>query len=61
MTIDLEHWRVTLANQRKTYVHGRVKEGESWMQDCFRKVLDPHKKCIPILFSTSPNLYKMPS
>ena len=61
MTIDLEKWRAGLVNQRKTYVNGKVKEGENWMTECFRKVLDPHKKCIPILFATSKNLYKMPT
>ena len=59
MTIDLAAWRDSLANQRKTYVHGRVKEGENWMQDCFRKVFNKNK--FPLVFTTNPNLYKLPS
>ena len=60
MDIDLAAWRMGLVNQRKTYVMGKVKEGESWMTECFRRVLDPHKKCIPVLFATSQRVTKLP-
>ena len=57
MDIDLEQWRAGLA-QRKTYVQGRVRKGENWMTECFRRTLN--RKKFPLVFTTNPNLYKLP-
>ena len=58
MTIDLEKWRSELKNQRKNLVHWGLKEGEGIFTQCFKRILDPNRKCIPVMFSTSKSLYK---
>ena len=58
MTIDLDAWRHNLKNQRKHLVHWWTKPNESWCAQSFLRILDPDRKCIPIMFSTNPNLYK---
>ena len=58
MEIDLEKWRYNLRHQRKHLVHTGLKPGEWVFRQCFKRILDPNRKCIPIMFRTNPNLYK---
>ena len=58
MDIDIERWRSELKMQRKHLVHWGLKEGEWVFAQCFKRILDPNRKCIPVLFRTNPNLYK---
>ena len=56
MDIDIDRWRAELLTQKKTFVYGRLKEGENWLQECFKKAFNRNK--FPLVFSTNPNLYK---
>ena len=58
MEINLNEWRHNLKNQHKHLVHWWTKPGEGIFTQCFRRILDPHRKCIPVMFKTNPNLYK---
>ena len=58
MKINLDEWRHNLKNQRKHLVHTGLKPGEGIFTQCFKRLLDPNRKCIPVMFSTNQNLYK---
>ena len=58
MEINLEKWRYDLRHQKKHLVHTGLRKNEWIFEQCFRRILDPSRKCIPILFRTNPNLYK---
>ncbi len=57
MTVDLDKLRYELRHQRKHLVHTGLKPGEGIFTQSFLRLLDPNRKCIPIMFSTNPNLY----
>ena len=57
MNVNLDQWRCELKNQGKHLVHWGLKPGEGFFTQCFKRILDPSRKCIPIMFRTNPNLY----
>ena len=60
MTIDIERWKSELRIHKnsKHLVHWKVKDGESIFSQCFKRILDPNRHVIPLMFATNPNLYK---
>ena len=63
MEIDLAKWEAELRIHKnsKHLVHWKVKDGESVFSQCFKRMLDPQRKCIPIMFTTNPSITKLPS
>ena len=61
MKIDIDQWRSNLKHQRKHLVHTGLKPAEGIFTQCFKRVLSPNRKCIPIVFRTNPNLYTPPT
>ena len=58
MDIDIDKWKYELRHQKKYLVHTDLKPGEGLFTQCFKRILDPNRKCIPIMFRTNPDLYK---
>ena len=60
MDIDLQKWEADLKvhKQNKHLVHWKAKRGESVFAQFFKRILDPNRHVIPIMFGTNRNLYK---
>ena len=60
MEIDLAKWEADLRIHKnsKHLVHWRAKPNESIFNQCFKRILDPNRHVIPLMFSTNKSLYK---
>ena len=62
MTVDLEKWKdeLRIHKNSKHLVHWGVKRGESIFSQCFKRILDTNRKCIPIMFTTKIRTFSQP-